>query len=47
MQSQRLFTGRKQHRLGEQTHSAEVTVRAEPCEGESHVVLSEGVLNAL
>lgn len=47
MMSQRLFTGRRQHRLGDQIHFAEVTVQAEPCLGESQVVLSDGVLSML
>jgi hypothetical protein len=47
MEAQRCFTGRKQHRHGGQVHFAEVTIRAEPCLGESEVVLSKGVLDTL
>ena len=47
MQSQHLFTGRMQHRLGDKVHFAEVTVRAEPCVGESEVVLCDDVLTML
>ena len=47
MEAQRCFTGQKQHRHEGQVHFAEVTVRAEPCLGESEVVLSEEVLDTL
>ena len=41
------FTGRKEHRRGDLVHFADVTVQAEPCLGESEVVLSEEVLGTL
>jgi hypothetical protein len=44
MTTQREFTGRKEHREGHRVHFAEVTVRAGPCPGGSHVLLSENVL---
>ena len=47
MEAHRRFTGRKEHRQGGRDHFAEVTVRAEPCLGESEVVLSEEVLDTL
>jgi hypothetical protein len=47
MYGSRCFTGRKEHRLEGLVDFAEVTVRAEPCLGESDVVLSEEVLETL
>jgi hypothetical protein len=47
MEAPKCFTGRKEHRRGGLVHFAEVTVRAEPCLGESEVVLSEEVLDTL
>jgi len=47
MGAPRCFTGRKDHRRGDLVHFAEVTVQAEPCLGESEVVLSEEVLDTL
>jgi hypothetical protein len=47
MGAPRCFTGRKEHRAGDLVHFAEVAVQAEPCLGESEVVLSEEVLNTL
>jgi hypothetical protein len=47
MEAQRRVTGRKQHRHGGKVHFAEVTVRAEPCLGNSEVILSDGVLDTL
>jgi hypothetical protein len=47
VKASRRFTGRKEHRLGNLVHFAEVTVQAEPCLGESEVVLSEEVLDTL
>jgi hypothetical protein len=41
MEAHRRFTGRKEHRCGGLVHFAEVTVQAEPCLGESEVVLFE------
>jgi hypothetical protein len=47
MGAPRCFTGRKEHRRGDLVHFAEVTVQAEPCLGESAVVLSEEALDTL
>ena len=47
MGATRCFTGRKEHRRGDLVHFAEVTVQAEPCLGESEVVLSKEVLDTL
>lgn len=47
MKQQREFMGRKERRQGNHVHFAEVTIRAEPCSGESQVVLSQRVLDQL
>jgi hypothetical protein len=47
MEAPRCFTGRKEHRRGGLVYFAEVTVQAEPCLGESEVVLSQEVLDTL
>ena len=47
MDTTRLFSYRRSHHHEGQTHSAEVTIRAEPCLGKSQVILSEEVLSTL
>ena len=47
MSTRGLFTSREERRHGGQLHFAEITVRAEPCIGESEVIVAQEVLKTL
>ena len=47
MDPQQTYVGRKEHERDERWHLAEVAVRAEPCAGETQVLLAPDVLETL